>query len=415
MEPVPSAKGYGAHRSLAPIVVDFYLAVGEVLFHPAPLSEGVLTGFGQCITRGAFPADLDDPCFESGHYRLTLELAQCQSLGKGQVFRASLPFHIVKQANLLDDLDRKRIQGIELVDVDKFPTDVRHAGNEGNVVSQLIVCGIAIALKLSPEWFEELSGSGFSSPAHLEIEDHRSSRSTVFPQVRLVILSGLFRNLARYRGFVGLKVITGEQVSRLGFNHRHQQLSGGQDGTIESLTTQLDAMVFNQTGTLTVNRGVLLELGSQHFNDELVGKLALGNNLRGGICDRHSLFGLAMGTALLPLDDPHKELRRYASQFLTHFISDDRTGLTASLASAVTGMTGNDFFPTFEMSRESCAAQVAFTKGLGLGETGQGLLLFWNFGFFLNLRGGDEQFLGKQGQLVLGELVGLLTPVADVQ
>ena len=254
------------------------------------------------IKREKLGPHLDDPRFEGSHYRFAFCLAQIQSLSRGQVLCPCLAFDVIKQADLSEDFHRQRVQGLEFADVGKFPTDVCHAGNERNAFSQLIVRGIAITLKFTPEWFEELSGAGFSSPTHLEIEDHRSSRSTVFPQVRGVILPLLFRGLARYRGFVGLEIMTGKQFSRLGFNHRHQQLSGSQNAIVESLAAQVDAMVFQGTGTLTVHRIVLLKLGRQHFNDELVGKFAPGKNLRRGRCYCHTLYCLAIRQDRPPVD-----------------------------------------------------------------------------------------------------------------
>ncbi len=100
-----------------------------------------------------------------------------------------------------------------------------------------------------------------------------------------MILSALVRHLAGKRGLVDLKIISGEPVGGLGPNHRNQQLRGGQHVPIEGLTAQIDAVVLEEAGALTIDRGVLLKFGGQDFDDELVGKFALGKDLAGSRSD----------------------------------------------------------------------------------------------------------------------------------
>lgn len=88
----------------------------------------------------------------------------------------------------------------------------------------------------------------------------------------------------------------------LEYFYGYQQLSGSQDAIVEGLTAQVDAVVFRKTGTLTVRRIVLLKLGRQHLNVELVGKFALGNNLHRERCHCHPLNSLTIGVKHFSLD-----------------------------------------------------------------------------------------------------------------
>ena len=103
----------------------------------------------------------------------------------------------------------------------------------------------------------------------------------------------------------------------------------------ERLAAQVNFKILDQRGALAVNRQVQLILAHQHLDDELVGKLALGHNLRRGRSRGHSLFLLAMGAALLPLDHPDPELGRLAGQFLAGFVANDRPLRAAFLAGAI--------------------------------------------------------------------------------
>src|SRR5437773_295791 len=144
-------------------------------------------------------------------------------------------------------------------------------------------------------------------------------------------------------------------------------------------------MVFEQSGALAIDRSVLLELSRQGFDDKLIGKLALGQDLERDWSHDHALLLQAMGSSFFALDDADKELSGGAPQFFANFISDDGPGLAALITGAVFGRAGNDLFAAGQMRGQRSPSGMTGARGFGLGHGGQRLLLVGQRGFALDL------------------------------
>ena len=75
--------------------------------------------------------------------------------------------------------------------------------------SDLVVGRITVGLQKTFELSQKLFRS-IPSSAQAEVKHHRSSRSTVLPQIGLVVLPTAFTHLHIYRRFIGLDVSAAE-------------------------------------------------------------------------------------------------------------------------------------------------------------------------------------------------------------
>src|SRR6478609_401993 len=73
--------------------------------------------------------------------------------------------------------------------------------------TEMVVSPVPITLQDSFEVAQEPFGT-FPFPTHPEVEDHRSSRPAVLPEVGQMIFSSPIVHLHAHRGFVGLDIIT---------------------------------------------------------------------------------------------------------------------------------------------------------------------------------------------------------------
>src|SRR5271167_615778 len=51
VQPVLTSECQRTHRPFAPVIVDFYLTIAQILFPSAPLSQGVIASLSQLTTR----------------------------------------------------------------------------------------------------------------------------------------------------------------------------------------------------------------------------------------------------------------------------------------------------------------------------------------------------------------------------
>gem|GEM_PF-2015737 len=149
-------------------------------------------------------------------------------------------------------------------------------------------------------------------------------------------------------------------------------------------------------------------LARRYLDDELIGKLALGHDLRRSWRGRHALLFLAVGTALLPFDHPHSKLRRLTGQLLTRLVTNDRPFAPALWTATIFWAAGNDLFASLQALRQSFPARMVGTGLLGPGQwvlllVGRALRLL--FDFFRH----QTHLLQEQGNLRWRELLALGT------
>src|SRR5258708_22014169 len=87
--------------------------------------------------------------------------------------------------------------------------------------ADLIVGRITVRLQKTFELSQKLFRP-IPSSAQTEVEHHRSSRSTVLPQVGLMILPVALMHLHIHRSFIGLNVSAAEQLSPHRRGHGNQ-------------------------------------------------------------------------------------------------------------------------------------------------------------------------------------------------
>jgi hypothetical protein len=212
-----------------------------------------------------------------------------------------------------------------------------------------------------------------------------------------------------------LEIIALQQLNLLSTNNRFQQFCCGQNGAVDGLAAHVDAVILQKTRTLTVDRHVLLELLSNHLDNNLIGKLTLWDDLERCGCDNHALIGFTVGTAFLTLDDLDEELRGHTAQFLTRLVADEWTFLATYIASALLGVTGNDDFTPLEMRRERITSTMRAPGSLGLNNWRERLLLRRKGSLCVNLWGANNYFIGQKLELILRKLVSFWPPSPQIE
>jgi hypothetical protein len=81
--------------------------------------------------------------------------------------------------------------------------------------THMIVCRVTVTLEYALEVAQEPFGT-FPFPAHPEVEHHRSARPAVLPEIGLVIFAFCALRLDIDRRFIGLDIVSGQQL----FSHR---------------------------------------------------------------------------------------------------------------------------------------------------------------------------------------------------
>ena len=282
-----------------------------------------------------------------------------------------------------------------------------------NAFTQFGVGLVAIALEFATKTLQKLPRPIPPAP-HLKFKDHDCARPAELPNKRPVVAPSLFARLTGHGGFVGLNISPSQQLPALGSHHRAQQAAGGQDCIVERLTTQFDSKIFHQGGTLPINRKVQLVFAHQHFDNELVGKLALGNDLRWSGSRRHPLFLLTMRAALLPFDDAHPELGWFARQFFSRIIANHRTLSTALGALAILRTARKNLCATLQVFGQLVPSRMV-GPSLAVPRQRHLLLSFGPLGFLLDLTRHETDFLKQQRDLGGGKLLALGTEDPEVQ
>ena len=402
VEPVPPAKGYGAHRALAPIIVDLYLAVGEVLFNPAPLSKGVVTGFGQSVNRWTVLADCQ------AVQGVTIAPAPAQILPRSklsdqliiEVLAAKFQQHnpVYRQcASLLED------HGIDLS---------RQTLNDGILAAAQLLVPVVKA-----QAAELLSGhylqadettipcqtpekKGKNHTAYLW-EYSRAGGAVVFDfQMGRGRKTGPGEFLKPFRGKLQCDGYAAYDKLGEGITFVACMAHIRREFADVSKLKPLDPLPVEILAQIGLLYDVERKARAQNLTPTQ--RLDLRQAKSEPVMTALKARIIQMGTELFTLDDPDKELSGLATQFLADLVADERTGLAAGAAGTIAGMTGNDLLSPFQMG------------GLCLGNGFHLLLLLRYLGFALDLGSGDNQFLGKECELVFRELVGLGTPLPDI-
>ena len=98
--------------------------------------------------------------------------------------------------------------------------------------THVIVGGITVSLQDPVELSQKLFWS-IPSSTHTEVKDHGSSRSTVLPQVSLMMFFSTVLHLHRHGSFVGLDVTAAEYLAPHRTAHRDQQFANREYPTIQ--------------------------------------------------------------------------------------------------------------------------------------------------------------------------------------
>ena len=117
-----------------------------------------------------------------------------------------------------------------------------------------IVGGICIRLQKSFEVSEEIQRA-FPFAAHAKIENRHAARSSVLPEIRLMVGTAAVVRLHIHRSFIGLDIGAGQQLAAHRSNHRHQHFSDGHHPAAHRGPADIDAGVAQQGYALSIIMG----------------------------------------------------------------------------------------------------------------------------------------------------------------
>src|SRR5438094_3568124 len=139
-----------------------------------------------------------------------------------------------------------------------------------DLVIRRIAVGLQNAFELSQEPLRSIA-----SATQTEVEHHDSSRATVLPQIRLMILSPALACLHIDWGFVRLNVTPADQLSPHCHDHRDQQLADFENPAVQRCSADFQAEVPLQNHALPMQGHVIAILADDRVDDNAVTRQAL--------------------------------------------------------------------------------------------------------------------------------------------
>ena len=152
----------------------------------------------------------------------------------------------IDREQLVDQFHRADRGGILFVEFDcihEVPSGVAPARRVHHLRStHAIVSCVSIRLEKSFEVSEEVERP-LPFAAHLEIKDRHAARSSVLPEVRLMVAAAAVMHLHIDRSFIGLDIRAGQQLAAHRSDDRHQHLSDGHHPAAHRGPAYIDACV----------------------------------------------------------------------------------------------------------------------------------------------------------------------------
>jgi len=140
--------------------------------------------------------------------------------------------------------------------------------------TDLIVSGVSIGLQNALELPQEPLRS-VPSTTQTEVEHHGSSRVTVLPEVRLVVLTAALACLHIDWSFIRLNVISADQLSPHCRDYRDQQLADFEDPAVQRRAADFQAEVPFQNHALPMQGCVIAIFADDRLDDDPVTRQAL--------------------------------------------------------------------------------------------------------------------------------------------
>src|SRR5450631_3046159 len=162
----------------------------------------------------------------------------------------------------------------------------------------------------------------FTPAAHAKIEDRRSARCAVLPQITLMILAAAVMHLHIDGRLIGLDVTSGEQLAPHRSHHRRQHLTDRHHPAANRGPADVDAGVAQQDHALTIERIVVGIFAYDGLDDDSVRDQALGDDPRRQRRHGYALLFTFLAGALLALGHFDKVLGRLYIQYLADLVAD---------------------------------------------------------------------------------------------
>src|SRR5664280_1919728 len=258
-----------------------------------------------------------------------------------------------------------------------------------------VVGRIAVGLQNALEVTQK-AGRSFATASHAELEDRRTTRRSVLPQVALMICAPAIVGLHIDGCLIRLDVAPRKQLALDRSNHGYQHLSDGHHPAAHGGAADVDPRVAQQDDALTIERGVIGIFAYDGVDD------ALGQR-----CGGHTEFFAFLAGTLLAPGHLHEVLRRLHIQLFAYFVANHRRLTAAAAAYTLLWRAGNHPLHTRQFRRQRLAARVLT------------LLLFrrWrqHFAFALcgNFHVADAGFELQQLQLQAAQLLAARTVLGD--
>src|SRR5216683_7102186 len=150
------------------------------------------------------------------------------------------------------------------------PTSSMYHSRPADLIISRVSVSLENAFELSQEPLRPIA-----SATQAEIEHHASSRATVLPEVRLVVLSPALACLHIDRGFVRLNVTSADQFSPHCRDHRDQQLADFEDPAVQRRSADFQAEVPFQNHALPIQRRMIAIFADNRVDDDAVTRQAL--------------------------------------------------------------------------------------------------------------------------------------------
>src|ERR1035437_5002303 len=216
-----------------------------------------------------------------------------------------------------------------------------------------IAVGLQNALKVTQK-----AGRSLATASHAELEDRRTSRRSVLPQIGLMICAPAIVSLRIDWSFIRLDVASRKQLTLHRSNHRHQHLSDGHHPAAHGGAADVDARVAQQDHALTIERGVIGIFAYDGVDDDAVRHQRLFDDALGQRRGDHAeLFAFLAGT-LLASGPLHELRRRLHIQLFLYFVAVPRRPPAAAAAYTLLWRAGNHPLHTRQFRRQRLAARM---------------------------------------------------------